>query len=115
MAQSQRDAHGREAHPAEETDDEKKARAAAEEKAIRDEAEAKTAGLPTPGSAPVGKIDGKMYADAHGEGTVKMLIPEAFSLTLDDLSMISFESGVQEVPASVAQHPYLKAQGVKPV
>ena len=89
--------------------------AAKDEAAVLAEAEAKGANLAKPGTQAIGKVTGAMYAEAHGEGTVKMNFPEAMSLTLPDYTMISFDPGIQEVPASVADHEYLKAQGATKV
>jgi hypothetical protein len=99
----------------EESDAERAARAQREERAARDEAEAKTAHLPAPGTPVQGPQSGAQYAAAHGEDTVKMNFPTPVTLTLPDYTQMHFPAGVQEVPASVAEDPYLAASGATPV
>lgn len=48
-----------------------------------------------------------------GEETVTMVFPRAVMLTLDDHSRVHFAAGIQEVPASLAEHRYLSRCGVK--
>jgi hypothetical protein len=89
------------------------ARDIAEQQKMRDEAEAKTATLPLPGTQVVGRISGEQYAEANGEKTAKMHFPNALTLTTDKIEMVTFGEGVQEVPESLKDHPYLKASGVR--
>jgi hypothetical protein len=86
-----------------------------DEEQTRDAAEAKTADLPLPGSPDGGRATGASWAKAHGEGTVKMMIPNGFTLTTDDYQGVDFKAGIDEVPASMVDHPYLKAQGATKV
>lgn len=88
------------------------AKAARDEAAVLAEATARGANLAQPG-AQVGKLSGAMYAEALGQKTVRMMFPQALSVTLQDYTMISFEGGIQDVPESLVDHPYLKAHGVK--
>lgn len=105
----------RAAPPKEESAAEKAARAAAEEAAVLAEAEAASAVLPTPHSDIPRPPTGAEAAEEAGEDTIKMYVPSGFTLIKDDLSMIHFPTGIQEVPVSVADHPYLAAQGVRAV
>jgi hypothetical protein len=45
------------------------------------------------------------------DATVVMVVPQAFQVTLDDGSLVRFEPGVQEVPSSLANNWYVKANG----
>lgn len=46
------------------------------------------------------------------EETVTMIFPRACQvLTTDRKKLVRFKAGTQEVPASLADHPYLKANG----
>jgi hypothetical protein len=48
------------------------------------------------------------------EPTVTMTFPRKVSLQLDEnAGLVHFDAGLQEVPTSLAGHPYLAQQGVK--
>jgi hypothetical protein len=52
-------------------------------------------------------------ADVVGtEGTVTMFFPRKVLLTLDDHRRVEFNPGIQEVPLNLADHQYLKLNGV---
>jgi hypothetical protein len=102
-------------HGAEPTEAERQAHDQAATRAARDEAEAKTQNMPLPGSDVVGRLDGAAFAKLTGDHTTKMMVPEAFALTTDDYQTVYFNSGIQEVPSKLADHPYLKGQGVTAV
>lgn len=44
--------------------------------------------------------------------TVTVTVPRAFTLTLDSGSPVSYQAGVQEMPADHADHWFSRAQGV---
>lgn len=46
------------------------------------------------------------------EETVTMTFPAPVILTMDDHRRVRFPAGVQEVPERLANHPYLRANGV---
>jgi hypothetical protein len=48
---------------------------------------------------------------APDEPTVKMNFPHPVILTLEGYRMVRFEAGVQDVPQSMADNPYLEANG----
>jgi hypothetical protein len=83
--------------------------AAREERAARDEAEAATAHLPTVGQPRQPPMTPEEAAP--DEPTVKMNFPHPVVLTLEGYRMVRFEEGVQDVPESLAAHPYLEANG----
>src|SRR6516162_11385471 len=91
-------------------------RARQDEAAVKAQAEALGAGMPAPGSTPTGTLTGAQAAEAKGEGTVKMNFPNAFTLTLDyGAPGIFFPVGINEVPRSLTDHPYVKANGATAV
>jgi hypothetical protein len=49
----------------------------------------------------------------EGEDTVTMVFPQAVRLTANDGRVVDFKPGVQEVPESLADHSYLRLNGVK--
>jgi hypothetical protein len=52
-------------------------------------------------------------AVAPGEGTVTMVFPKPVNLTTNDGRLVRFNSGINEVPESLADHEYLHLSGVK--
>jgi len=44
---------------------------------------------------------------------VTVVVPKAFTLTLDDGGLFRVEAGTQEMPADIAAHWFSRAQGVK--
>jgi hypothetical protein len=67
----------------------------------------------TQGPAPqnmLSPLDAKLSLD---EATETMVIPEMVIVTQQDLSRVLFKPGVQEVPAHLADHWYLKAAGAQ--
>jgi hypothetical protein len=99
-------------HP--ETEEEKRLRAQQEEDAARAEAESKTAHLPQPGEPRQAALTGADVAE-EGEKLVKMNFPHAVTVTLPGYRSVYFPAGIQEVPASMVEHPYLADNGVTPV
>lgn len=107
MAQSHR------GPPPHETEEEKRQRAAREEAEAREAAEAATAHLPRQGEQ---RTPAMTAAEAApGERTVKMDFPHPVTLTLSGYRMVRFGSGVQDVPVSMVDEPYLKDSGVTKV
>jgi hypothetical protein len=86
--------------------------AAAEERAIRTQAEARTAHLPGPGE-PYQPPLTPAQAAALGEPMVRMVFPGIVTLTLPGYRMVRFEAGVQDVPASLVDDPYVLASGAR--
>ena len=86
-----------------------------EEIALRQAAETATANLPTPGGPVTGAMTGAAFAEQAGEGTVKMHFPRAFTYTGPGFTQVHFPAGIQEVPESVAEDPYVIRQGGKKV
>jgi hypothetical protein len=102
-------------HPHEETEAERRTRAAAEEEATRAQAEAATAHLPRQGMPPAQPLT-PTQAGEPGEPTVLMNFPTEITLTLPGYTMVYFPAGVQAVPVSLSTHDYLvKDNGVTPV
>ena len=69
---------------------------------------------PKPAFAPSHTVS-KSAADvaAKGEKTVQMVSPRAFRLQLDNFHKVQIHQGLNEVPESLVEHPYLKDNGVK--
>lgn len=86
-----------------------------EEMAYRQQAEQATANLPTPGGPITGAMTGQQYAEQMGEKTVKMHFPRAFTLTGPGYAQVHFAAGIQEVPESLLEDPYLVRQGAKKI
>jgi hypothetical protein len=106
-------------HPPQETEAERRARAAEEERQARDQAEAETAHLPRQGQPPRAPI-APAEAAKEGEGTVLMNFPQPVTLTMPGpvppkYTMVHFPAGVQPVPESLASDEYLLQSGAAPV
>ena len=102
--------------PVEETDEQKRVRAAAEEKATRDQAEAQVAHLPKPGM-PQHMLTGADVAE-KGENMVRMLFPSPVTIPLAGYRTVHFPAGLNDVPESIASDPdhqrVFKANGATP-
>jgi hypothetical protein len=89
-------------------------RAALEEAAALAEANRLSAGLPRPGT-PAREIPLGASAAAPGEALVTMFFPKPLRLNLsyaEGARGVRFEAGVQKVPARLADHWWLAANGV---
>jgi hypothetical protein len=100
--------------PHEESEAERRARAAAEEQATRAQAEAATAHLARPGMPARGPLT-PSEAGKEGEPTVLMNFPTEITLTLPGYTTVYFPAGVQPVPVSLSTEVYLVDSGVTPV
>lgn len=47
------------------------------------------------------------------EPTAMMIFPQPLTLAINHQTIVPFQAGPQEVPTSLIDHPYLKANGVK--
>ena len=56
--------------------------------------------------------DGDVSVEVDSEDTVTVVVPKAFTLTLDSGKPIPYNVGTQEMPLSHATHWWSRAQGV---
>jgi len=96
---------------ASESEAERQERANRDMKTVRDMAEAATGHLPKAGEGPLPTLNVDQVRK-EGEGLVKMQFDRPITLTMPDYRTIRFNAGIQEVPESLADDPYLKANGV---
>jgi hypothetical protein len=94
-----------------ETDAERQERANRDMKTIRDMAEAATGHLPKAGEGSLPAMNADQVRK-EGESMVKMTFDRPVTLTMPDYRTVRFPAGIQEVPESLADDPYLKANGV---
>lgn len=91
---------------AREAEEQRRLQAQHDEEEARRQAEAATAHLPRQGDPKRRPMTGA-EAKAPGEATVKMNFPHPVTLTLTGYRTVHFPAGVQEVPESMIDEPYL--------
>jgi|SRR5215831_4776961 len=95
-----------------ETAEERRDRARSEEQAALEQAERLTTNLPRQGD-PTSPLLTPAEAAQPGEAMVPMLFAHPAMLTLADYRIVRFPAGFVDVPASMADDPYLAVQGAK--